>query len=242
MEILNHQVRIPTYKVLFSVFFLLFIAFVVSYIIFDPNSESSVDIKVATLLGGGCVGFGVATLQLFITIVEQKKISFYESLKIHDVFSDRDDKNIYRDLIEGSFQVIDVMGNTCSRLVEDFAQFEVGSSNALIRALERSVRVRLLISNPDSLINDGDKAAIETKTLIAAKKLKTTFPHLFELRLLAGKASHNIMLCDNICLIGPIFDQIKSKDTPALKTDKDSIISKVYLENFEAEWKQSELI
>lgn len=240
MKILSHQLKIPTYKALLFTFLALFSGMLLWFYFLEVEPGNSSDIKVATIIGGSCVGLGVATIQLLITIIEQKKISFYESLQIYDVLEDRDDKKLYQELINGSSRVVDVMGSTCSRLMEDFGQVDNDSSNALVKAIERSVKVRLLISNPESIDHEADKAAIITKTLPAARVLKKKFPTKFQIRALKNKPSHNVMLCDDICLLGPIFEQVKSKDTPALKTHKDSIISRVYLANFEAEWDSSE--
>ncbi|WP_373001727.1 hypothetical protein [Marinobacter sp.] len=240
MKALSHEIRIPTYKALISIFVVLFLIALLGFWLLDINPDSSKDVKLATILGGVCVGLGVATIQLLVTIIEQKKISFYEGLQIYDVLEDRDNKALYQRLIDQSDRVIDVMGSTCSRLMDDFGQLGNEGSNALVKAMERSVKVRLLISNPESANNAADRAAILTKTLPAARMLKEQFPDNFQLKLLKERPSHNVMLCDDVCLVGPIFDQLKSKDTPALKTHKTSILSRVYLRNFEAEWQRSE--
>ncbi|WP_308582061.1 hypothetical protein, partial [uncultured Pseudomonas sp.] len=41
--------------------------------------------------------------------------------------------------------------------------------------------------------------------------------------------SHSIFLAGSVCLVGPIFKNISSKETPAIAFDKDGLFIKPYL-------------
>lgn len=51
--------------------------------------------------------------------------------------------------------------------------------------------------------------------------------------------THSIFLFDENCLIGPIFDNLESKDTPTIVAKKNSPFVKDYLEYFDSEWSEA---
>src|SRR5690554_2502402 len=99
MKIIDHKINLPTYKFLFAIFFFLFLVSLLFFIFYEFEASSEFDQKLKSISSGLCVGLAVASLQFFITILEQKKIAFYERLGIKDVIEDRDDKGFYKEKI-----------------------------------------------------------------------------------------------------------------------------------------------
>lgn len=241
MKIIDHKINLPTYKLLFVVFLLLFLLSLLVFIFYDFDPQKEFDDKLKSILSGLCVGLAVASLQFFITILEQKKIAFYERLGIEDILDNRDDKEFYKMLILNSKSKIYVMGSTCSRLCEDFAEIDVPGADALITALRAGVQVRLLVSASEYL-EGGERAKLENITLEKANNLKEKFPESFAIKFLEGTPVHNVMVCDDVCIFGPIFRGLKSKNTPSLVARTDSIPAKAYIDNFEYEWDKGDLV
>ena len=48
--------------------------------------------------------------------------------------------------------------------------------------------------------------------------------------------AHSIFMVDSTCIVGPVFEKVESKYTPALHLQKDSPFAEKYIEHFEQEW------
>lgn len=234
MNLLKHQLILPSYKLLLTIFFGLAAISVSYFWIADFESYSDPN-RAMTFVGGLCVALTIATLQLLITILEQKEIWHYRKIGIRDVLERRDDKVTYQKHICAAHSKIFIMGSTCSRLLEDFGRGEYSGSRSLVDALERNVNVRLLVANIDSL-EKPDRDRIINTTIPLAKYLSEKHPNHFHLRFLAGPAIHNLSVFDETCILGPIFPGTPSKDTPAIITELWSPPANSYINYFENQW------
>ena len=57
-----------------------------------------------------------------------------------------------------------------------------------------------------------------------------------EIKYFQHTPAHSIFMVDNNCIVGPVFERVESKYTPALHLKKDSPFAVKYLEHFDEEW------
>ena len=70
--------------------------------------------------------------------------------------------------------------------------------------------------------------------------LKNNHLHsIFLIRYFEHKAAHSIFRIDDTCIIGPIFPEIESRNTPALHVMSSSPMAINYLDYFDSEWDQA---
>lgn len=236
MKILKHNIILPYHKVLSWIFSILTIISIMYFWSTDFSKYDDPE-KAMTFSGGLCVALIVATLQLLITILEQKEISHFRRTGILEVLKSRDDKAKYRELIESSQSRIDIMGSTCSRLLEDFGRVDFPSARTLVDALERQVLVRLLVSRPENL-EKTDQDRLQNTTVPRACELLMQHPKCFQIRYLDSSAAHNLGIFDNTCVFGPIFQGLPSKDTPAIVARTWSVPAASYIKHFEQQWEK----
>lgn len=62
-------------------------------------------------------------------------------------------------------------------------------------------------------------------------KLSKQYPELFKIKYYDFEPSHSIFLAGSNCVVGPIFKNKKSKDTPAINFNKDGLYTRLYLEH-----------
>lgn len=192
--------------------------------------------KKETLLSGLITGLIIALLQLFLSWYEHKEINRFKKMKVLDIRSHRDDRDFYSNLIKNAKNRIDIMGVTASRFVSDFAdtQSTRPEKTILFDALTRGVVVRILVPEDGYLLDQKLKdIAKHTKEQFIAINAKSTN---FNFRYYNHVATHSIFIIDDICILGPVFPNISSKDTPAIQIRKDSPYAEKYLHYFEDEW------
>lgn len=228
----NFVVRAPLVYLgsLIGLAFLIFILLVV----LSPEESDSRVIGAASGLFAGLI---IAALQFFTQYLEQKALAEYRKHGLIEFQVNRKNADYYRELIKNT-QVGDqiiVVGVTCNRLLEDFANADVQGSTDLLEALSRGVEVKLLLPKIAHLdqINQPD---FKNKTLKKAEKIKAEYPSKFSIRYYDFEPSHSIFLAGARCIVGPIFKNISSKDTPAITFDKRGQYIKPYLSYIEETW------
>ncbi len=168
---------------------------------------------------------------------EFREMSRLRALKIKDVLVSRDDEKYYGSLIANAEKEICVLGVTATRLLSDFA--DQGSpkleKKSLISALQRGVKLRILIANQKWLPRE-DASEKFPKAVRRLKELQNTFPNYFEYRIYDNQPSHTVFRADSECLVGPKFPQLESKNTPTVHTSSDGNFAKPYLDYFESVW------
>ena len=80
----------------------------------------------------------------------------------------------------------------------------------------------------------ADYAKVRTKY----KELIQRYPNV-EIRYFNHIAAHSIFRIDDTCIVGPVFPNLESKNTPALHVMKSSPIALHYMDYFETEWKDA---
>lgn len=228
MNIFKTTINVYLFKII--IFILFFFAVVFTYYFFKIE-----DPKISALFGGLATGLIVAVIQLFLMWSDYAENEKIKQLKIKKILTHRDDELLYRNIIMQSNEQIWVLGNTALRFLQDFADKKREDKKALLDAFSRNVKVRLLLPDPKYLASqdDKDKAVTANRKIL---ELTEEYSSLFECRYYDHAPYHNMVMADNECLVGPIFPDISSKDSPAIYTDESSIFVKPYIKYFEFEW------
>jgi len=222
-------VRIRLYKIVISGLFLLTVACGAVY--FFTQST-----KIEAIWVGLFTGLLIACIQYLLEWNEQMEIESVKKLGVRRILAHRDERFFYEKLIKESKREIIVLGNTAFRLLEDFAHATRSDSAALLEALSRGVKVRLLLPKHSYLsAEDRPLAAQAASRMVEIGKTGNGFEYKF----FDHPPSHSLMRIDEDCLVGPIFPRVKSKDSPAIQVDADSPFASEYLKYFEEEWKSA---
>jgi hypothetical protein len=230
MKIMNERVKLPSY--LLMVFVFLFMTILFTYLFF--NSSNS---KWASIFGGVAASFFVAEVQFLCQIYEYLKLRKYEQMGVIDVLKERRDRDYYGKLIQKSKSRILVMGVTASRFFDDFANKSVSGNSELIEAVRNGVEVKVLLPKRKYL-QSHDQANFDALTLklsqddvLSGKCQIKYFDHF---------AAHSLVQVDDVCIVGPIFKDLRSKNTPAIVLKTDSVVAKPYIDNFNKEWNSAD--
>jgi hypothetical protein len=229
------------------------IVFIIIFIIAYNNQDNSFWY---TILTGIDAGLFVAIAQYLVSLAEykeiqkaydelydkEKEIEEFKKMGVKKVLSARDDPEVYGTIIEKAEARIWVMGNTASRLLEDFAN-EEGSTeykSVLLDFLQQGGEVRILIANKRYLFKDEDKKRFDiAKNRLAELSKKY---EKFQVRYYKHIPTHSIFVFDDYCLLGPIFDNLSSKATPVLGMDIESEYAQKYINYFNHQWESAEPI
>lgn len=236
MGIFGIKINISVFKLI--ILSTLIAIVILGYFVWAANGE--LNPKKFSILSGLLTGFIVGLFQLLLSWYEHRKIQKFEEMRIIDVMKHRDNRTFYQDLIEKSKSEISVMGVTASRFVEHFAATEStrAESKVLLLAMTRGVKVKLLLPKSEFLQGD-DKREAENKVKTAFEKIKAENSTNFEFKYFNHLPTHSIFIIDDQCILGPVFPNVSSKDTPAIHSYSDSPFAKEYLKHFNDEWQNA---
>lgn len=210
---------------------------IVSAILFVYIYFYTKDEKIGTICSGIATGLIVAACQLLIQGLEHRDIENVKKLKIKKILPTRDDKELYGDLIGKANEKIWLLGNTAFRFFEDFADENRTDRQVLLRALDKQIDIRILLPKKEFITNKKDKINHDTtnERMIA---IKEKYPN-FSFKYYEEFPSHSLLIIDDDCLVGPIFKNIRSKDSPAILTDVSSNYVKPYISFYHELWNNS---
>lgn len=225
----NRLVRIRFYKIVMVLLTVATAAVAVAYF-------NNVNQKLDALLAGGVTGLFVALIQYLLEWNEHREIETIKQLGIQRILAHRDDRMHYQQLLATAKKDVWVLGNTASRLLEDFAHSSRADSRALLEALGRGVKVRILLPKAEFLAEeDRSRSDLAKKRMAEISKTHQSF----ESRFFDHPPTHSLMKVDDDCLVGPIFPHVKSKDSPTIHANADSPLVDEYLKYFEKEWERA---
>ena len=230
MKILSKKFKMSMSIVVFSILVILLI--IVGFLYWVENNPSS---NLGAILGSLIAGILVAIIQFLILCQDFKETEKLKELKLVEVLYNRRTKEQYCEYIKNATRSLDVMGSTAVRLFRDFADTTKGApenSRVLLFALDKGVKVRILLPSEEFLPNDEKKKDAKE---VKAKKNEINSDNL-EIRYFDHKAAHSIFRIDDTCIIGPIFPDVESRNTPALHVMNSSPMAVNYLDYFESEW------
>ncbi len=218
---------------------LLLVVFFSLFVWLMPQKNKLFDVRGALfILASGFVpGLIVAIIQYLLSWFEFMEMARLRALKIKNILISRDDEAYYRTLIRNSKKKIQVLGVTASRFLDDFAEEDspTPEKKVLLDALKRGVHVDILVAKKNYLAqkDQNEKFPSAQRKL---KKLAHEYPNLFEYAYYEHIPTNSLVVVDEDCLFGPVFDSIDSQNTPTVHTSRDSPYANAYLKYFESEW------
>lgn len=193
---------------------------------------------VGAVLGSIIAGLIVALIQLGLSWWDYQMMQKIEKLRLIKILYDRDNRTYYANIIDKSRREIRVMGTTARRFFEHFADMTTGArpeAQVLISALNRGVKVKLLLPSKDYIALN--KIADYNQVSETLNTIKQKYPHAeIDIRYFDHIPAHSIFMVDSECIVGPIFEYVESKNTPALHLKNESPFAEKYLAYFEQEW------
>lgn len=132
-----------------------------------------------------------------------------------------------------------MQGVTADSFLEDFADEKSSreGGKVLLEKLGKGVEIRILVASPDVLdakdLRHKNKASTAANRLTALSAQFENFKYAYFNHL----PMHSVLTVDNTSIVGPIFPDVPSKNTPAIHLKNDSEFVEHYLEYFRNEWK-----
>lgn len=232
MEVFKKQVNIYLFKIIVIVVLMAICGLAGCYFLMDANSRWT------PIFAGLTTGLSVGFLQFLLMWTEHTEMEKTKKLGIKDILPHRDNEQFYREVIQRCEKDIWLLGSTAFRFMTDFADESRKDKKALIDALNRNVKVKFLLPEPEYVWKERDKGRASA-ALEDILKLKSKYGELIECRRYAHPPFHNMLLLDNDCFVGPIFPNRTSKNTPTIYTDVSSIFAESYREYFDYEWEKA---
>ena len=194
--------------------------------------------KLGSLLGGLVATFIAVLIQFLLTLAHHREIERLKRMGFRDILAHREDrKRYYATLLGNARQHVEFIGKTAHSFLDDFAVDDPGASvtdRLLLDALERGVRMRILVADksdlPKSKKKQHDRAA-ERMRSIAQR-----YPDLFEHGCLSEPPTQTWVTADRRCVFGPVFPSVSSRTTPAIHADSDSPFLEQYTRYFDDQW------
>ena len=199
------------------------------------------DGKMVGLAGNLIAGLIIAILQFGLGWLEYVQTKELKKLKLLEILYTRSERIKYEKFIRSAKRNLDVMGVTTSRFFNDFADTDTAApdeAKVLLYAMDKGVKVRLLIPSDEYLPNDTKREDAK-RVKFKYEELKKKYPHNLEIRYFNHTAAHSIFRVDDTCIIGPVFPELESKYTPALHVMNSSPMALNYMDYFESEWNQA---
>jgi hypothetical protein len=233
MEIFGKKITVSAVKI---IILLVLISIIILSVAFS-KTDNDTNPKSFNIFSGLLTGLIVGLFQLLLSWYEHRKIQKLEEMKIIDVMTNRDDRVFYEKLIRDAKKELSVMGVTASRFIEHFADIKSDRENCkvLISAMARGVNVKILLPKPEHL-NGSEKQDAENKVKSALLEIKGLNNSHFDFKYFDHVPAHSIFIIDDKCILGPVFPDVSSKDTPAIYLKKNSPFAEKYLNYFNSEW------
>lgn len=189
---------------------------------------------------GAVPGLCVALAQFFLSWAEFAQMGRFQKLGVKNVLPTRDDATYYGKLIDQAKEQIVFVGGTGRRFFQDFADKNSPrlEKKILMKALDRGVQVRVLVSTPDHLNDrqrDGLRAA-QTRCI----ELTTEYPECFEARTLKHPMTYSLVQVDKDVIVGPVFPDAESRNTPVVHFESNNAVAESYLADYDREWSNAD--
>ncbi len=191
--------------------------------------------KWSAILGGGVVASVTALFQYAISYLDYRNNERLAISKVKNFLTSRDNKDYYTKLIRDSGGRIDCFFFTAKRFCDDFCT-DGGNDNLLIKRLNENqrIRVRLMVQDrsmlPESLQRDFDSI------IDKLNELSRRFGERFSVKTYSHIPAHNIFITDKDAIIGPYFNNKKSKYSHSIHFEESADFIKDYKDYFEQEW------
>ena len=148
----------------------------------------------AGLAGNLIAGLIISILQFGLGWFEYVQTKELKKLKLLEILYTRSERIRYEKFIRSAKRNLDVMGVTASRFFNDFADTDTAApdeAKVLLYAMDKGVKVRLLIPSDKYLPNDTKREDAK-RVKFKYGELKKKFPHNLEIRYFNHTAAHSI--------------------------------------------------
>lgn len=227
------KISIYRFHIIIAILVVLLIITLLHFLLSDVNSKSGI------IAGGISASLIVAIIQFLFSLNEYKSYSDIKKLGIKRILVSRDDHKFYSNFISKAKKDIKVMGVTALRMIQDFADESSPREDkkVLLTALSRSVTVKILLPELSYLHNQKDaEKSLQSKPIL--EKINKKYDN-FEVHYFSHVPTHSIFLVDQECILGPVFSNYESKDTPCIYMSINNDFASKYLDYFDNEWKES---
>lgn len=226
------------YRISVSALIIIFLVVTTIIMLYAYCSMDNLSNKWGALIGSLAAGLIVAIFQFLISWQDYAQTDKLRKLKLIEILYNRSARDKYADYIKNCDRNLDVMGVTAVRFFNDFADTSTqaqDNATVLLKALNRGVQVRILLPSneflPDSKKADSARVKEKYNELRNYQNLK--------IRYFNHSAAHSIFRIDDTCIIGPVFPDLESRNTPALHVMKSSPMALNYMDYFESEWEKA---
>ena len=237
MDIFGKSIRIPAILIISGVLVVLLIVLIITFWQLEDSSS-----KLSGFMASLTAGLLIAIIQLGIAWNDYIKNAELRKLELKEILYDRDSRTKYEAFIKESRRQIDVMGVTASRFFDHFGDLDNNASEeakTLVFALERGVRVRVLVPLPqEKYLENKEKMNKASNALEKYRKLSARYDKI-ELKYFDHSPAHSIFRIDDTCIIGPVFSNVESKYTPALHLNNTSPMAVKFVNYFDSEWENA---
>lgn len=221
------------YLVIIFLFIILLSAFWIYSVIDDE--------KWAMLISGIVSGLIAIIVTLWLSYYEFKKIERFRQMGVIDILPERTDKKYYEEIIRDAKTVIQVMGTSCTRFLDDFGN-QNSPEHALIDAMDSnsSLSVQILVPDEDNMDHDSKKKFESQSVKRVINDLIGKYSGRLTIKRFNFRASNSLVRADNHLIVGPVFPNVDSRHTPAIHLDTSSKYAKKYIQYYEDVWTDSD--
>ena len=187
------------------------------------------DDKISAFLGGMSGGLVGVTISFLFSMYEYANMDRYRALGVRNILSDRRDTSYYENIVKDAKEIVQVMGTSCIRFIEDFAD-PASDEHVLLDAMSNHDNLKITILVPKEENMDGkSKSNFETgKEKIY--QLQNRFQDRVFLKRYNFEPRHSLVRVDSNLIVGPVFQEVESKNSPAIHLTTNSAYAKKYLD------------
>lgn len=229
--VMKTTIRMPlSYAILAGLFLL---AAVTLYLFFGTTNQ-----KLSTIIGGICGGVVVYIISFLISIYEYRSIDRFRELGVKEVLPNRRGTDYYSELVSEAGEIVIVTGTSCSRFIDDFANKE-NDNHVLLDALRKNKGLHVKFMVPAEKYMDERSKIKFSAGEEKLRRLLADFQGRIEMRRFGHEPRHSFVRVDNDLVVGPVFVETESQDSPAIHLDVNSAYAGKYLRDFDRVWASS---
>ena len=190
------------------------------------------DERIAALLGGISGGLLGVAISFLFSIYEHMQNDRFRAMGVLDILPDRRDTSYYKNIVKNAQKIVLVMGTSCIRFIEDFADPK-SDDRVLIDALNKhdNLKLTLLVPTEENMDNKSKLNFEAGKEKL--EQLQNQFGDRVAIKRYNFEPRHSLVWVDGNLIVGPVFQEVESKNSPAIHLTTDSAYAKKYLDYVE---------
>ena len=184
--------------------------------------------KISAFLGGMSGGLIGVTISFLFSMYEYANIDRYRALGVLNILPNRRDTSYYADIVRKAKEIVQVMGTSCIRFIDDFADPK-SDGHVLIDALRKynNLTLTLLVPTEENM-DENSKSNFKTGEE-KLKLLQEEFPKRVFIKRYNFEPRHSLVRVDDHLIVGPVFQEVESKNSPAIHLTTNSEYAQKYL-------------